>query len=58
MGGKGTAVEYISARLKKMKLELHGKSNAVSFAVEYAPTETAPPREKDKVWNDISDTIS
>ena len=58
MGGKGATVEYISARLMKMKLELHGKSNAVSFVVGYAPTETAPPREKDKFWNDISDTIS
>ena len=29
MGGKGTTVEYISARLMKLKLELHSESNAV-----------------------------
>ena len=32
------AVECISARLMKVRIQLKGKSNGVSFIVRYAPT--------------------
>ncbi|CAM9467725.1 unnamed protein product, partial [Sphacelaria rigidula] len=58
MGGKGATVEYLSARLMNVKLELHGKSNTVSFVVGYTPTATTPLREENKFWDGVSDTVS
>ena len=34
----GLVVDYISARLVKVRLNLKGKSNDISFVIAYAPT--------------------
>ena len=36
----GLAVEYIGARFMKVRLNLKGKPNGISFAVAYAPTDS------------------
>ena len=36
----GLAVEYINVRLMKVRLNLKGKSNGISFVVAYAPTDS------------------
>ena len=38
MGKGDVAVECISARLMKVRIQLKGKSNGVSFIAGYAPT--------------------
>ena len=43
----GLVVECISARLMKVRIQLEGKSNGLSFVVGYAPTLGSLGREKD-----------
>ena len=47
----GLAVEYINVRLMKVRLNLKGKSNGISFVVAYAPTDSHKSlRDKDFFW--------
>ena len=47
----GLVVECVSARLVKVRIQLEGKSNGVSFVVGYAPTLGSLAREKDHFLN-------
>ena len=55
----GLAVEYISARLMKVRLNLKGKSNGVSFVVAYAPTDSHKSvRDKGLFWTALGSTVA
>ena len=49
------AVECISARLTKVRIQLKGKSNSVYFIVGYAPTLDKSTSEKDCFWNSLDE---
>ena len=54
----GLVVECISARLMKVRIQLEGKSNGVSFVVGYAPTLGSLAREKDHFWNALDSVVT
>ena len=58
VGKDGLVVECVSARLMKVRIQLEGKSNGVSFVVGYAPILDAPVREKDHFWNELNNVVS
>ena len=51
------AVECISARLMKVRIQLKEKSNGVSFIVGYAPTLDKSTSEKDYSWNSLDEVV-
>ena len=51
------AVECTSARLMKVRIQLKGKSNGVSFIVGYAPTLDKSTSEKDFIWNSLDEVV-
>ena len=51
MDNGDVAVECISARLMKVRIQLKGKCNGVSFIVGYAPTLDKSTSEKDYFWS-------
>ena len=51
------AVECISAVLMKVRVQLKGKSNGVSFIVDYAPTLDKSTSEKDCFWNSLDEVV-
>ena len=51
------AVECISARLMKVRIQLKGKSYGVSFIVGYAPTLDNSTSEKDYFWNSLDEVV-
>ena len=51
------AVECISARLMKVRIQLKGKSNCVSFIVGYAPTLDKSTSEKDYFWSSLDEVV-
>ena len=51
------AVECISARLMKVRIQLKGKSNGVSFIVGYAPTLKKSTSEKDYFRNSLDEVV-
>ena len=67
-GGGGLAVrisitraahppEFISDRLLKVTLELHGRAKAVTFFVAYAPTETQNANNKHGFWTSLDEAV-
>ena len=55
----GLAVEYTSTRLVKVRLNLKGKYNEISFVVAYAPTDSHKSvRDKDLFWTALGSTVS
>ena len=51
------AIEYISARLMKVRIQLKGKSNGASFIVGYAPTLDKSTSEKDYFWSSLDEVV-
>ena len=51
------AIECISARLMKVRIQLKGKSNGVSCIVGYAPTLDKSTSEKDYFWSALDEVI-
>ena len=51
------AVECISARLMKVRIQLKGKSNGVSFIVDYALTLDKSTSEKDYFWSSLDEGV-
>ena len=47
------AVECISARLMKVRIQLKGESNGVSFIVGYVPTLDKSTSENDHFWSSL-----
>ena len=55
----GLAVEYTSTRLVKVRLNLKGKYNEISFVVAYAPTDSHKSvRDKDLFWTALGSTVA
>ncbi|CAN0171941.1 unnamed protein product [Laminaria digitata] len=54
----GLVVELISARLMKIRIQLAGKSNGVSFVVGYALTLGSLVREKYKFLNTLDNVVA
>ena len=51
------AVECISARLMKVRIQLKGKSNGVSFIEGYAPTLDKSASENDYFWSSLDEVV-
>ena len=52
-------MEYVSARLMKVRLKLKGKSNGISSVVAYAPTDSHKSvRDKDLFWTALGSTVA
>ena len=51
------AVECISARLIKVRVQLNGKSYGVSFIVGYAPTLDKSTSENDYFWSSLDEVV-
>ena len=51
------AVECISARLMKVRIQLKGKTNGVSFIVGYAPTLDKSTSEKNYFWSSLDEVV-
>ena len=51
------AVECISARLMKVRIQLKGKSNGVSFIANYAPTHDKSTSEQDYFWSSLDEVV-
>ena len=51
------AVECISARLTKVRIQLKGKSNGVSFVVGYTPTLDKSSSDEYHFWNSIDEVV-
>ena len=51
------AVECISARLMKVRIQLKGKSNGVSFFVGYSPTLDKSTSENDLFWSSLDEVV-
>ena len=51
------AVECISARLIKVRIQLKGKSNRVSFIVGYAPTLDKSTSDKDYSLSSLEEVV-
>ena len=49
--------EFISDRLLKVTLELHGRAKAVTFVVAYAPTETSNASNKHAFWTSLDRAV-
>ena len=55
----GLVIEYISARLMKVRLNLKWKSNGISFVVAYAPTNSHKSvSDKDLSWVALGSTVA
>ena len=53
----GLAVERVSARLMKVRLNLKGESNGISFEFAYAPTDSHKSvRDKHLLWTTLGST--
>ena len=50
----GCEMEFVSDRLMKMRILLHGKSNAITCIAGYAPTEPAAESVKTKFWSALN----
>ena len=50
-------VECISARLMKVRIQLKGKSNGVSFILGYAPTLDKSTSENDYFWSSLDEVV-
>ena len=55
MNKDDVAVECISARLMKIRIQHEGKSNGVSFIVGYAPTLDKSTSEIDYFWSSLDE---
>ena len=51
------AVECISARLMKVRIQLKGKANGVSFIVGYAPTLDKSTSENNYFWSSLDEVV-
>ena len=49
--------EFISDRLLKVTLELHGRAKAVTFFVAYAPTEIHDASKKHAFWTTLDRAV-
>ena len=54
---RAEAREFISDRLLKVTLKLCGRARAVTFVVEYAPTDTQSLREKNAFWTALERVV-
>ena len=52
-------MEYVSARLMKVRLKLKGKSNGISSVVAYAPTDSHKSvRDEDLFWTALGGRVT
>ena len=54
---KGYSPEPIYGRMTKVRLNLSGKSNAVTAVVAYAPTLVASKEDKSRFWGELSESV-
>ena len=57
MGKGDVAVECIGARLMKVRIQLKGNSNGVSFNLSYAPTLDKSTGENDYFWSSLDEVV-